>query len=128
VRERALLHGRGLRAQAHRAAEVRLLVAALDLAVVVLPLGDERDDRVLRVGIELGGVGALEIALVARDLDRRDLHAEADAQVRHLVLARELHRRDLALDAALAEAAGTSTASMSFSGPVPLASICSEST
>src|SRR5205085_5988186 len=35
VRERALLHGGGLRAQAHRAAEVGARVAALHLAVVV---------------------------------------------------------------------------------------------
>jgi hypothetical protein len=43
--------------------------------------------------------------LVARVLDRRDLHAEADAEVRNAVLAGELRGEDLALDAALAEAA-----------------------
>ena len=43
---------------------------------------------------------------VAAVLDDRDLHAEADAEVRHALLAREAHRLDLALDAALAEAAG----------------------
>ena len=46
-----------------------------------------------------------EAGLVARVLDRRDLHAEADAEVRDLVLARVLRRQDLAFDAALAEAA-----------------------
>ena len=42
---------------------------------------------------------------MARELDRRDLHAQADAQVGQLVLAGVLHRDDLALDATLAEAA-----------------------
>ena len=40
------------------------------------------------------------------DFDDGHLHAEADAEIGHLVLARETHRGDLALGAALAEAAG----------------------
>ena len=40
-----------------------------------------------------------------RHLDHRHLHAEADAEVGHLALAREAGRLDLALRAALAEAA-----------------------
>src|SRR5687768_16708557 len=106
VRERALLHRAGLRAQAHGAAEVGVGVALLHLAVVVLPLGDQRDHRMRGLGIELGRVGPLEPDLVARELDRSDLHAEADAEIGDLRLARVLYRRDLALDAALAEAAG----------------------
>ena len=47
-----------------------------------------------------------EPADVARVLDDGDLQPEADAEVRHLLLARELDGRDLAFDAALAEAAG----------------------
>jgi hypothetical protein len=39
-------------------------------------------------------------------LDHRELHAQADAEEGHLVLARVADRLDLALDAALAEAAG----------------------
>ena len=42
---------------------------------------------------------------VARVLDDRDLHAEADAEIGHAALARVAHGLDLALDAALAEAA-----------------------
>ena len=38
-------------------------------------------------------------------LDHRHLHAEADAEIGHLALARELRREDLAFRAALAEAA-----------------------
>ena len=56
--------------------------------------------------IELGAVGVLQAGEVARDLDGRHLHAQADAEVGQLVLARVLRGEDLALDAALAEAAG----------------------
>src|SRR6185437_11341110 len=56
--ERAPLHRAGLRAQAHGAAQVRLRVAPFHPPVVALPLGDERDHRMRRVGIELRGVGA----------------------------------------------------------------------
>ncbi len=43
---------------------------------------------------------------VARKFDDRDLHAEADAEVRDAVLARVLSGQDHALDAAVAETAG----------------------
>ena len=54
---------------------------------------------------ELGRVGLGDAAQIARRLDHRHLHAEADAEIRHVALARELRRADLALGAALAEAA-----------------------
>ena len=53
--------------------------------------------------VELASLDADEIA---RRLDHRHLHAEADAEIRHVALARELRRADLAFGAALAEAAG----------------------
>ena len=43
---------------------------------------------------------------MARRLDHRHLHAKADAEIRHLPLPREARRLDLALGAALTEAAG----------------------
>src|SRR5262249_28865199 len=104
VRERAAPHRARLGAESHRPAEVGARVAALDAPVAVLPLGHQRDPRVRGAGVELGGVRALGPALVARELDGGDLHAEADAEIWPLALARVLHRRDLALDAALAEA------------------------
>src|SRR5678816_4508501 len=106
VRERPGLDVGALRAEAHRAAEIGLGIARLDRAVAVFPFVDQGDHRMLGLGIELGAVGAGEAGLVARVLDRRDLHAEADAEVGNLLLARELRGEDLALDAALAEAAG----------------------
>ena len=54
---------------------------------------------------ELGAVGIRQARHVARVFDHGQLHAQADAQEGHLVLAGELDGPDLALDAALAEAA-----------------------
>jgi hypothetical protein len=71
-----------------------------------LPLLDERDHRVRAAGLELGAVGAGQAGHVARVLDGGHLHAQADAEVGNAVLARVLRGDDLALDAALAEAAG----------------------
>ena len=85
-----------LGAQAHRAAHV------LD----VLLLGQQRDHGIERVGIELRRVGAVHAADVARELDDRALHAEADAEERRPRLAGVAHSRDLALDRPRAEAAG----------------------
>src|SRR5207249_9067370 len=45
-----------------------------------------------------------------RELDRGDLHAEAQPEIRHAPLPRPARRRDLALDAALAEPAGNDEA------------------
>ena len=95
----------GLRAEPHRAAEIGLLAALLDRAVAVLPFGHQRDHRMRRVGVELGAVGVGEAATCARVLDHRELHAQADAEIRDLVLARVADRLDLAFDAALAEPA-----------------------
>ena len=44
-------------------------------------------------------------AQIARRLDHRHLHAEADAEIGHMAFAGELRRADLAFGAALAEAA-----------------------
>ena len=96
---------RTLRAQAHRATQVGLGIALLYRAVGVLPFVDQRDHRVRGLGLEFGRVGTGQPGDMARELDRRDLHAQADAQVGQLVLAGVLHRDDLALDATLAEAA-----------------------
>ena len=59
----------------------------------------------LRLGIELRTVRVRHAADVARKLDDGALHAEAEAEERELVLARVLDGLDLALDAAVAEAA-----------------------
>ena len=91
---------RGLvQAEAHRAAQVAV-VDDLDL------LGHRRDDRELGVGVELARRGAGEPDDVARVLDHHALQAEAQAEHRDAVLAREPQCAELALDAAHAESAG----------------------
>ena len=103
-RQRARIDGAGLGAQAHGAAQVRVGVALLDLAVVVLPLGDQGDDRLVGFRIELGRVRVRQAGHIAGVLDQRDLHAQADAEVRDLVFAGVARGHDLAFHAALAKA------------------------
>ena len=79
-RERTVLDVAGLRAEPHRAAEIGRGAALLDRAVAILPLGDHRDDRMRRLLIQLGGMGAREARDVARVLDDGDLQPQADAQ------------------------------------------------
>src|SRR6266853_934024 len=50
--------------------------------------------------------GPAEIGLLVAELDHGELHAQADAEIRDLVLARVLDRLHHSLDAALAEAPG----------------------
>src|SRR5881394_2001036 len=92
----------------HGAAEVAVELALLQL-VAAHPLGHEADDGLL-ARPELGGAGLGDADEIARRLDHRHLHAEADAEVGHLARAREAGRQDLALRAALAEAAGDENA------------------
>src|SRR5262249_43469056 len=98
----ALEHCR-IGAEPHGAAEVALHAAPLQL-VALHPFRHQPDDGFGR-GPEFGRVRVLDAAQVACRLDHRHLHAETDAEIRHLTLARELRRLDLAFRAALAETA-----------------------
>src|SRR5690606_14945488 len=71
-----------------------------------LLLVEQADHRVRCVLAELRGVRAFEAYHVPGELDRRALHAQADAEERDLPFAGEADCFDLALDAALAETAG----------------------
>ena len=81
--------------EAHRPALV------LELALV----GHEVDHRVLGEHVELGRVGVLRADDLAGELDDRALEAKAQAEIGDVVVAREVGGKDLALDAAMAEAA-----------------------
>src|SRR2546423_12033823 len=96
----ALEHGR-IGAQAHRAAEVVMNAANLNV-ISLHPLRHQSYDRMGGVA-ELAGIRVIDAAEIAGGFDHRHLHPEANAEIRHLALARELHRADLALAAALTE-------------------------
>ena len=68
-------------------------------------VGHEVDDRVVGEHVELGRVGVAGPDDLAGELDDRALEPEAQAEVRDAVLAGEVGGEDLALDAAVAEAA-----------------------
>ena len=93
---RAFLQVRGVGAEAHGAA----LVLHVDL------VGHDRDHRVRCVGVDLGGVGAVQSQCVAGVLDGHHLEAQTQTEGRDLVFAGVLRRFDLAFDAALTEPAG----------------------
>ncbi len=93
-----------VRAEPHRAAEIAASRAHFEL-VAAHPLGHQANDRLV-AGAEFGGIGVLDAGQRAGGLDHRHLHAEADAEIRHLALAGEARRADLAFRAAVAEAAG----------------------
>ena len=91
-------------AESHGAAHVAIRLSLLQ-HVATHPFRHQTNDRILARS-ELCGVGAGKIGEVPRRLNHRHLHAEADAEIRHLTLTREARRLDLALGAALTEAAG----------------------
>ena len=81
-------------------------MALFDAAIGVFPLGDERDDRIGGVGLKLGAVGVCQARHMAGVFDGGDLHAQANAQVRHFVFTRKTGRANLAFDTALAKTTG----------------------
>ena len=85
----------GIGAEPHGAAQ-------LDAVLI----GHEIDDVVLALRLEFGRVGVRVPQHVARELDRRDLHAETDAEIRHVVFAGVLRRQNHPFDAAVSEPAG----------------------
>ena len=83
----------GIRAEPHGAAEIAAGAALLQL-VAFHPFGHQADHRLAR-GAEFRGIGVLDAAEIARRLDHRHLHAEADAEIRNLALAGELDRKSV---------------------------------
>src|SRR5262249_39261820 len=82
-----------IRAEPPGAAEVAADAALLQF-VALEPFGHQADDR-LRRRSELGRVRLGNAAQIARGLDHCHLHAEADAEIRYVALARELCGADL---------------------------------
>src|ERR1017187_2043109 len=87
--------------------------------VDALQLAQLEDHAVRRPRVELRGIGLLQAAHVARILDHHGLHAQADAEIRHLLLARVANGVDHALDPALAEAPRNQYAVVALQLPLP---------
>src|SRR5215467_14539319 len=90
-------------AKPHGASEIAPVAAFLK-RIAAQPLCHQANDR-MRRRAELGGICVLDAAQVPRGLHNRHLHAEANAEIRHVPLAGKLRRADLALGAALSETA-----------------------
>src|SRR5262249_16786420 len=90
-------------AEPHGAAKISAEFAPLAL-VAPQPFGQKSDNR-LAARAEFGGIRALDAREIARRLDYRHLHAEADSEIGHAAFAREPRRADFSLRPALAEAA-----------------------
>src|SRR5262252_2662608 len=99
----AALEDRRIGAKAHGAAEIAVDAASLAL-VALHPLGHQTDHR-FGGRTEFGRVRLLDATEVARRFDDGHLHSEADSEIRHLALARELDGPDFPFGAALAEPA-----------------------
>src|SRR5262245_16691330 len=99
----ALEHG-WIGAEPHRAAEVAVLRTPLEL-VAPEPLRHQLVQR-LRRRPEFGRVGLGYSDEIARRFDHGHLHAEADAEIRHVALPCELCGPDLAFRATLAKTTG----------------------
>ncbi len=95
---------RRISAEPHGAAEIAVGRALLE-RIALQPFGHQADYGLLG-RTELGRIGVLDAAQIARRLDHRHLHAEADAEIGNVALSGELRGADLSLGAALAEAAG----------------------
>lgn len=80
-------------AQSHRPA------LGLDAALV----GHEVDDGVLRAAAEFDRVRSFKATYVARVLDDRELHTEADTEERNVLLSRVADGGDLPLDSSVSE-------------------------
>src|ERR1017187_5418939 len=85
-----------------------------------LQLAQLEDHPMRRSRIEFGGIRLLQAANVARKLDDHGLHAQADAQIRDLILAGVANSVQHAIDAALAETAGHQDAVVAFQLPFPV--------
>ena len=94
-----------LRAQAHGAAQIALLRADFNVAIFVTPFGNQGHDRVFTVWHKFRRVGVFHTRYVTRELNQRNLHTQADAQIRNIVFTRIARGGDLAFNAAVAEAA-----------------------
>jgi hypothetical protein len=95
----------GLCAKTHCATQIALLGTDFDVAFFVSPFSDKRHYRVLTVWHKFRRVRVFHPRYVARKFDQRNLHTQANAEVRNIVFTRIACGSDLAFDTTVAEAA-----------------------
>ena len=86
--------GAGICAQTHRRA----------LGAHILLIGHQVDHRMSRCAAKLTGVGVCPAYNAACKFDHGDLHAQADAEIRHAAFTGKVGGGDHSLDAAAAKA------------------------
>ena len=94
----------GVSAKAQRAALVHLVALS----------GHEVDDLMLANRVEFAGIGVRQTGNIPGVLNDGDLHTKADAEIRHLLLPGVLRRKDHALNAPAAKAAGNDADAEAF--------------
>ena len=94
-----------LPAQAHGAAEIRVLVALFKFARYILPFSNQGNHREGRNSLKFGAVRTGHTGYVASIFDNGQLHTEADTKIRHLAFAGMANRHDLAFCAPSAKPA-----------------------
>ena len=95
----------GLCAKTHCATQIALLGTDFDVTVFVAPFRNQRHYRVLTVWHKFRRVRVFHSRYVARKFDQRNLHTQADAEVRNIVFTRVACSGDLAFNTAVAKAA-----------------------
>ncbi len=103
--QRILIQLALLRAQAHGAAQIALLGADFNVAIFVTPFGNQGHNRVFTVWHKFRRVGVFHTRYIAREFNQRNLHTQANAQIRNIVLTRVARGGDLTFHTAVAEAA-----------------------
>ena len=94
-----------LGAETHGPAKIRFFRTLFALSGGIQPFGDQAHHRLRRVLAEFCAMSVGQAGHVPRVFNYSNLHTQADAKVRHLVLTGILNRADLAFHAALTETA-----------------------
>ena len=90
-------------AQAHCAAEIALLGTHFNITFFITPLGNERHNRVLTVWHKFRRVGVIHTRHITCKLNQRNLHTQANAQIRNIVFTRIACGSNFTFDATVAE-------------------------
>src|SRR5690606_2959151 len=94
-----------LSAFAHRATQIRRVVALFNFTFAILPFGDQGHDWMRRRRIKFRAIGATQTSDIASKFHNSQLHAQTYAQIRHTMFTGIANGLDFPFSTALAEAA-----------------------